>query len=95
MLCVTARFCTKTKLSIDIFDRMRYTYPEHWLLLQLWVCQADERSVLHMKKVYNAPSLEFLAYASLSPIAGVNDWQGEEEVNNSKPWNDGELGGWT
>ena len=71
---------------------MRYTYPEHWLLLQLWVCQADERSVFNMKKLYSAPSLELLAYCSLSYIGNDDPW-GEDD-KNSKPWNDGELG-WT
>lgn len=45
-----------------------------------------------MKKVYSAPSLELLAFCSLSPI-GADAWA-EEETDNSKPWNDGELG-WT
>lgn len=49
-----------------------------------------------MKKLYSAPSLELLAYCSLSYISG--DWTGVEEDGasgiNSKPWNDGELG-WT
>ena len=48
-----------------------------------------------MKKLYSAPSLELLAYCSLSPISGTNDWLEEETTDNSKPWNDGELGGWT
>lgn len=46
-----------------------------------------------MKKIYNAPALELLAYCSLSPIGAEADPWGEDE-NSSKPWNDGELG-WT
>ena len=46
-----------------------------------------------MKKLYSAPSLELLAYASLSYIANEDPWGTDD--NNSKPWNDGELGGWT
>ena len=47
-----------------------------------------------MKKLYSAPSLEYLAFCSLSCIGG--DWNEVEEEPgiNSKPWNDGELG-WT
>ena len=48
-----------------------------------------------MKKLYSAPSLELLAYCSLSPI-GAGEWSETEEEPGitSKPWNDGELG-WT
>ncbi|MBR2320205.1 MAG: hypothetical protein IKA50_05435 [Clostridia bacterium] len=48
-----------------------------------------------MKKLYSAPSLELLAYCSLSPI-GAGEWSDTETDPgiNSKPWNDGELG-WT
>lgn len=46
-----------------------------------------------MKKLYSAPSLEFLAYCSLSPIGA--EWEDQEDPDGgSKPWNDGELG-WT
>ena len=47
-----------------------------------------------MKKNYDAPVLELLAYCSVSAIGG--DWnEAEEEPGiSSKPWNDGELG-WT
>ena len=67
--------------------------------MAFWSCyahQAKERSVLHMKKLYSAPSLELLAYCSLSPI-GAENWSDPETEPgiNSKPWNDGELGGWT
>ena len=55
--------------------------------------KADERSVLHMKKLYSAPSLELLAYCSLSYIGNDDPWG--EDLLDSKPWNDGELGGWT
>ena len=51
-----------------------------------------------MKKLYSAPSLELLAFCSLSPIgAPTNGWTDdpEGEAINSQPWNDGELGGWT
>lgn len=50
---------------------------------------------LHMKKIYDAPVLELLAYCSLSPI-GAGEWSDTETDPgiNSKPWNDGELG-WT
>lgn len=49
-----------------------------------------------MKKLYSAPSLELLAFCSLSPIGAENWSDTEEGVGiNSKPWNDGELGGWT
>ena len=47
-----------------------------------------------MKKLYSAPSLELLAYCSLSYISGDWDETEEEPGINSKPWNDGELG-WT
>ncbi len=47
-----------------------------------------------MKKLYSAPSLELLAYCSVSPI-GAGEWTEDESIDNSKPWNDGELGGWT
>ena len=48
-----------------------------------------------MKKLYSAPSLDCLEFASLSYIA-ANEWDETEEDPgiNSKPWNDGELG-WT
>lgn len=46
-----------------------------------------------MKKVYSAPSMELLAYCSLSPIGNDEAWD-EEGTPGSKPWNDGELG-WT
>ena len=46
-----------------------------------------------MKKLYSAPSLELLAYCSLSYIGNDDPWG--EDPNESKPWNDGELGGWT
>lgn len=45
-----------------------------------------------MKKLYSAPSLELLAYCSLSHVANDEEWA--EDPYNSKPWNDGELG-WT
>ena len=50
-----------------------------------------------MKKLYSAPSLELLAYCSLDPIGAANEWSDPETEPgiNSKPWNDGELGGWT
>ena len=49
-----------------------------------------------MKKLYSAPSLELLAYCSLSPI-GADGWTDPETDPgiSSKPWNEGELGGWT
>lgn len=47
-----------------------------------------------MKKLYSAPSLECLEFASLSPI-GAETGDPMEDPNSSKPWNDGELGGWT
>lgn len=47
-----------------------------------------------MKKLYSAPSLELLAYCSLSPISVETD-DPMADPENSKPWNDGELGGWT
>ena len=45
-----------------------------------------------MKKIYDAPVLELLAFCSASPIGAEESW-GEDE-NGSKPWNDGELN-WT
>ena len=62
----------------------------------LWSAKADGRSVFDMKKLYSAPSLELLAYCSLSPIGAESDWSDTETDPgiNSKPWNDGELG-WT
>lgn len=53
-----------------------------------------------MKKIYDAPALELLAYCSLSPIGATTDDSfnsfnglGVEE-KDSQPWNSGELG-WT
>ena len=47
-----------------------------------------------MKKLYNAPVLEFLAFCSATAISG--DWQEEYGPDapgiNSEPWNNGELG---
>ena len=56
--------------------------------------EADERSVLHMKKNYDAPILELLAFASDTAIG--TEWNDltEGDAINSQPWNDGELG-WT
>ena len=47
-----------------------------------------------MKKLYSAPSLELLTYCSLDAI-GAETGDPMADPNNSKPWNDGELGGWT
>lgn len=44
-----------------------------------------------MKKIYDAPVLELLAFCSASAIG--SDFE-EGDPNDSKPWNDGELG-WT
>lgn len=51
-----------------------------------------------MKKIYEAPVLEFVAF--LSDVAISANWSAEvpeEPAINSTPWNDGELGwgGWT
>lgn len=50
---------------------------------------ADERSVLHMKKIYDAPVMECLAFCAATAISVE-----EEETDISIPYNDGELG-WT
>ncbi len=44
-----------------------------------------------MKKLYEAPILELLAFCS---NAAIGNEELLEDPNNSKPWNDGELG-WT
>lgn len=48
-----------------------------------------------MNKLYSAPSMEFLAYCSLSPI-GADEWSDPDTIpgTDSEPWNSGELG-WT
>ena len=81
---------------IDNFKSMRYTINDIVIRVILQSAEADERSVLHMKKLYSAPSLELLAYCSATAISG--NWQEtyEEDATgiNSEPWNNGELG-WT
>lgn len=50
-----------------------------------------------MKKVYNAPSLELLAYCSVTAISNDNwstSYDDDASGINSQPWNNGELG-WT
>ena len=87
---------TKTNFAIDIFAPMRYTINDIGICTILRSAKADERSVLPMKKLYSAPSLELLAYCSATAISG--NWQEmyEEDASgiNSEPWNNGELG-WT
>lgn len=46
-----------------------------------------------MKKIYDAPVLELLAYCSIDPIGATTD-ESFEDTNDSLPWNNGELG-WT
>lgn len=51
-----------------------------------------------MKKLYISPDVELLAFCSLSPIGNEPEGWTDPETEpgiNSKPWNDGELGGWT
>ena len=89
---------TKTNFAIDIFEPMRYTINDIVNRVILRSAEADERSVLHMKKLYSAPSLELLAFMSDVAIGATNTWEdgtAEDPSLNSKPWNDGELGGWT
>lgn len=83
-------------LAIDIFDPMRYTTNDIGICTILRSAKADERSVLHMKKLYSAPSLELLAYYSATAISGTWEEGYEEGATgiNSEPWNNGELG-WT
>lgn len=45
-----------------------------------------------MKKNYDTPILELLVFCPDVAISAIED--GIEDPNNSKPWNDGELG-WT
>lgn len=52
---------------------------------------ADGRSVLPMKKIYNAPVLECLAFCSAAAIGAEIE---DPEQINSALWNDGELN-WT
>lgn len=50
-----------------------------------------------MKKIYDAPVLELLAFCPDVAIgANTSEWQEtpDEDAVNSQPWNDGELG-WT
>lgn len=46
-----------------------------------------------MKKIYDAPVLELLAFCPNVAIGATTDDE-MADPNNSKPWNDGELG-WT
>ena len=76
---------------------MRYTINDIGIRMILRSAEADERSVLHMKKLYSAPSLELLAFMSDVAISAANKWEDGTEEDpslNSKPWNEGELG-WT
>ena len=76
---------------------MRYTINDIGICTISRSAKADERSVLHMKKLYSAPSLELLAFMSDVAISAANTWQDGTEEDpslNSQPWNNGELG-WT
>lgn len=44
-----------------------------------------------MRKIYSAPSVEWLSFCSLTAVAADDTYVDE---NGSQPWNDGELG-WT
>ena len=52
---------------------------------------ADGRSVLPMKKIYDAPVLECLAFCSVAAIGAEIE---DPEQITSALWNDGELN-WT
>ena len=81
----------KSKKTIDIWDAIGYTVIRYRVVIISRSAEVDERSVLHMKKIYDAPVLELLAFCSASAIG--SDFE-EGDPNDSKPWNDGELG-WT
>lgn len=47
-----------------------------------------------MKKEYIAPLIEYLAFSVCETFAADNGFGGEEDIDKSLPFNEGELG-WT